>query len=267
MICHAKNEDISRLKEIWQEAFGNEENFTEDFFTYAFSGEETLCYMENGQILGVLYMLPCRIMAASGKEEKAYYFYALATAEQFRGRGIMGKLIRHAQEEIKEQGCHTIFLIPASEGLISYYEQFGFDQLICPVTYVLRQEEPERILEEAMGVSVEEASFEERKALGVRTDWISTNRNVFFEERLEDFYRKRSMLEKESFFRKLVRGEKTVGFLEGTLEKDQMRIRNYGVDFLLSPDFLNRLFIEEKDRKIAVYSTDEWKHIQGFIPD
>ncbi len=285
MIRHAQYADIFRLKEIWQEVFGNEGNFAEDYFAHAFSGEETLCYMENGQAVAMLYMLPCRIAPDHGKTEgvlhpdrcicggnrgipeKAYYFYALATVEQCRGRGIMGKLIRYAQEEIIAKGCRTVFLIPASESLLSYYERFGFDQVVCPVTYVLKREDPKKALEEAMGVSLEEASLEDRMTLGLRLDWIAANRNVVFSDRLEGFYRKRSMQEKESFFWKLVRGRKTVGFLEGNLEKDQIRIRNYGMDFGFTAGLPKGLFIEEKDRKIAVQSTDVWKHIQGFIPD
>lgn len=266
MIRHAQPGDTLRLSEIWTEVFGNEENFVEDFFEHAFSGKEALCYVEEGEAVAMLFMLPCQLLSENGKTEKAYYFYALATLEQYRGKGIMGRLIRHAQKEISQEGIRTIFLMPASESLISYYERFGFAQVVCPVTYAFGKDAGERI-GAAMEVSVEDASIEEQEAFTLETAWKYTNRNVLFEKRMESFYRRRSRMEEGHFFWKLVRDQKTMGYLEGYQKKEQILIQNYGVDLRSLEEILKRLGKAGQERKISVCSTAVWGQIQGFIPD
>lgn len=74
-------------------------------------------------------------------------------------------------------------------------------------------------------------------------------------------------MEEGHFFWKLVRDQKTMGYLEGYQKKEQILIQNYGVDLRSLEEILKRLGKTGQERKISVCSTAVWRQIQGFIPD
>lgn len=85
---------------------------------------ETNCrYIEeNGQIISMLFLLDCDIIAQDKKLE-AYYLYAAATHPGFRGQGYMTKLIN----QVKSSALRPIITKPADEGLFSFYRALGFE--------------------------------------------------------------------------------------------------------------------------------------------
>lgn len=157
MVRHIRETDIPVLKELWKEAFGEEGTYMEDFFQQAASPERGWCYEKEGQTVAMLFGLPCEFLNKEGKREKACYFYALATFQSERGKGFMGELIGSVLKELEEQEITQVFLLPARESLFAYYERFGF----------------------SMRLPFEKWKMEE-----------NTNRNVFFEEPIEDLYKK-----------------------------------------------------------------------------
>ncbi len=128
------------MQELWSLVFGDEWEYLEDFFNTFFpdphlSGPnaETGCMTSDGnrilfvcdgeRVISQLFMIPYEI---GGMREKAAYLYALATHPDYRGRGLMGELIRKAQQLVRESGMAGAFLIPAEETLKGYYEGYGF---------------------------------------------------------------------------------------------------------------------------------------------
>lgn len=291
MIRHAQISDIPRLGEIWKKVFGDEDESIEEFFGYAFSPENVLCYQEGNTVAAMLYKLPCLIQGIDGKVEKAYYFYALATLKEYRGQGIMSRLIIRAQEEIRREGCRTIFLIPAESSLLAYYEPFGFQQVIRPQVFSPKWESFGRETAADKEFRLEEASPKEGLELAAKTFWRYTNKNVFFEEKTEALYCQWSFRSEGSFLYKIIRNEKIIGYLEGKTDGGEVWIQNYGLHSpnleaaarkLLTLTGGERLKIlgrerlagardgflpdmQAKVRPIAVCSNIEWKRLQGFI--
>ena len=48
--------------------------------------------------------------------------------KKFRGKGYMAKLLKKAESFAKQNGKSFIALVPADEGLYSYYKRFGFNE-------------------------------------------------------------------------------------------------------------------------------------------
>ena len=54
------------------------------------------------------------------------YLYGIATDPEYQHRGISSRLISKMLETCKSNGADFSFLIPADEGLIPFYEKFGY---------------------------------------------------------------------------------------------------------------------------------------------
>ncbi len=105
-------------RKIYREAFGNDDGFEDRLFSLC--GEYCLTAMCGGETAALLFALPCEIITDECRFE-AYYLYAAATKKIYRQKGYMSGLIRDLMKKGK-----PIFLKPASEELISFYEKLGF---------------------------------------------------------------------------------------------------------------------------------------------
>ena len=111
---------ISESKYIYQEAFGVDEEFDDRLFTICKKNLITLKKKE--KIVSQLFLLPVTIKA-NNKNIDAFYLFAAVTNREYRGKGYMSELIK----KIIENTETPIFLKPADEGLITFYEQLGFE--------------------------------------------------------------------------------------------------------------------------------------------
>lgn len=231
MIRHADFEDIPQLKEIWSEAFG-EEDYAEEFYACIFRPEHTLCETEGDTVLAMLHKIPCHIEMGQGVYENVYYLFALATRSAARSRGIMGQLIERAHEEIRSEGVETVFLIPAQESLKGYYKRFGFTPLRnLPVfeTHCSRAGSDRQKTVES-SITVKQASMDEAALLMKSGRWKYTNRNVFFPEAVEAFCLEWALKEEKAVFYKVFCRDREAGFLLGKREEHILQVSVYGMD-------------------------------------
>ncbi len=125
MIRFATDKDIPILKKMWNEIFGDEYQYIDMFFDKVFAKENTLVYERNG-VAAMLYMVEY-LYKNNGKIHKGVYLYALATRKEYRGQGIMSLMIEYATNICKSRDYDFMFLIPAKDSLIKYYENKGFE--------------------------------------------------------------------------------------------------------------------------------------------
>ncbi len=125
MIELANRKDYPELVTVWQAGFDDDEQTVLSFL----NGTETfcshLCYRTDERIVSALHVIDCRF-GNRENSEKAGYLYALATLDEYRGRGIMGELINEAFLRLQKSGCKYAFIVPAEKSLVGYYERFGF---------------------------------------------------------------------------------------------------------------------------------------------
>ena len=108
---------------LYHVAFGEDKQFDKMLFDLFFDCVETLEI--DGQIAAMYFKIPCTLNCNS-QRTKAYYIYAVTTHENFRHKGLMSKLFCDTQAESDA----FYFLKPSSDGVIPFYTQLGFKQII-----------------------------------------------------------------------------------------------------------------------------------------
>lgn len=113
--------DIPSLKSLWREAFGDTEEFLASFFTTAFNTKRCRCVKVDGTVKAALYWFDC-----SYKGERLAYIYGVATAKDYRGRGLSRALMEDTHRHAESLGYMGAILVPGSKGLFSFYERLGY---------------------------------------------------------------------------------------------------------------------------------------------
>lgn len=121
IINSPKSEDVPRLRELWQQAFGDTDDFLNDFFSLAFSPNRCRCVWEQDRLAGMLYWFDC---AYSG--QKMAYLYAVATDKACQNRGLCRVLMENTHRHLAQSGYHSAILVPGSETLFRFYEKLGY---------------------------------------------------------------------------------------------------------------------------------------------
>lgn len=114
-------EDISALRRLWREAFGEGEPFLDLFFSTAFSSDRCRCIIEDGEASAALYWLDSQHMG-----RPVAYLYAIATARERRGRGLCRALMEETHRTLAARGYAGALLVPGNEALFSFYQKMGY---------------------------------------------------------------------------------------------------------------------------------------------
>lgn len=109
------------LRQLWQQAFGDTEEFLDIFFSTAYSPDRCRCLWEDGRLAAALYWFDCH-----WEGKKLAYLYAVATDTAFRGRGLCRALIENTHAHLKKKGYHGAILVPNGVGLFGLYEKLGY---------------------------------------------------------------------------------------------------------------------------------------------
>ena len=118
---HPESRDIPALRQLWQEAFRDEDAFLDNFFSAGFHPNRCRVVMQNGQAAAALYWFDCQW---DGK--KLAYLYAVATAKIFQGQGLCRFLMEDAHQHLAEEGYAGTILVPGSDTLFAMYEKMGY---------------------------------------------------------------------------------------------------------------------------------------------
>lgn len=127
MIRFADEKDIPQLKEIWHISFGDSKEYIDMFMEQQFKNAKTVVYEEDSEILSMFFLFRCDFSIRK-KTHPAFYLYAAATLPQYRGKGIMGKMLEFSKSYAAEKNFDFIILSPAEKSLYDYYGRFGFKE-------------------------------------------------------------------------------------------------------------------------------------------
>ena len=115
-------EQYDQLSKLWQEAFGDSEEFVEGFFCTAHAPSRCRCIMEDGQVVAALYWLDTHYAG-----QRFAYLYAVAVAKSHRGRGLCKELILDTHKHLALRGYDGCLLYPGSESLRDLYRKYGYE--------------------------------------------------------------------------------------------------------------------------------------------
>ncbi len=104
---------------LWHECFGDDREYIEFFLDNC--PEKCLGIVADGSLVSMLFLLDGFI-----EEFRTAYIYAACTAEKYRRRGYISRLIEYSEIYCAENKYDAVFLVPAEESLYSFYEKFGF---------------------------------------------------------------------------------------------------------------------------------------------
>ena len=122
----------SQLMALWQEAFGDSEEFVDGFFCTGFAPSRCRCVTEKGNVVGALYWFD-----ALYAKQRFAYIYAVAVKKTHRGKGICTALMEDTHTHLKLRGYEGVLLMPQNEALRAMYDNLGYvectrmDKLIC----------------------------------------------------------------------------------------------------------------------------------------
>ena len=118
------------MREMWQDIFGDERHEI-DSFLIRHADAVPFIHKENGEVVSMLFVVPLRMW-----EQRVAYIYAVATREEYRGRGIASKLLSEALRYISESGeFDCTALIPSSTESKLLYERLGFVDTNTPMHF------------------------------------------------------------------------------------------------------------------------------------
>ena len=112
---------ISQLRRLWQQAFGDSDAFLDGFFATGFSPDRCRCLTWNDRVAAALYWFDC-----CWEDKKVAYIYAVATEENFRGKGFCRSLMEDTHRHLKKLGYHGAILVPGSRELFDLYGKLGY---------------------------------------------------------------------------------------------------------------------------------------------
>lgn len=118
-------DEVEQMKQIWRECFEAEDAYLNLYFSLLYCPEQTLVYQQDGQVLGMLTLLPCRYRVGE-RTLNARYLFAVATLPDAQGRQISTKLLAHADREMQRQGTEVALLAPATAQLYDFYGKRGY---------------------------------------------------------------------------------------------------------------------------------------------
>lgn len=173
MFRFAEKKDKKSLAELWFKCFGDGEEFVMPFLDAFLKDDNAYIFENDGKAVSAVYALDCKI----GFRD-AVYFYAVATDENFRRRGLAKKEIEFLIKSGIEKGKEIFLLTASSEKNRKYYESLGFrDFFFC-------KKHEFKLLDKKSKIS---ESFDSKELLELRNEVLSKNGFVSFPQNHIDF--------------------------------------------------------------------------------
>lgn len=115
----------TKVKELWQLCFHDDERFVNLLFDNLYRDENTVCFEKGGKVTTALQMLPYRMSFGEASLDVSYISGA-ATRPEYRNRGLMGRLLKESFEIMRSRNIPLSALIPAESWLYDYYASKGY---------------------------------------------------------------------------------------------------------------------------------------------
>lgn len=114
-------EHLPFLRQLWQQAFDDPEDFLDSFFEKGFAFDRCRCVFREGVPVAAVYRFD-----GTWQEKKVAYLYALAVHKDHRGQGLSRLLLADTHAALQREGYSGAVLEPATAALQAYYERLGY---------------------------------------------------------------------------------------------------------------------------------------------
>ena len=124
----ARKKDIPAIAQLYTACFGDDSAEAEEFLHTFFQNSDfrLLLAIKEQSVISMLAMIPARLSKGNNLFYRGFYLYGIGTFPSFRGQGLSRALMSWAKTLASSLNYDFLFLVPASESLISFYEKQGF---------------------------------------------------------------------------------------------------------------------------------------------
>lgn len=191
-----------KLRQLWKEAFGDEDAYLDIFFRTAYSPKRSRVLLQDSEIMAAAYWLDC-----SFEDKKLAYIYAVAVAPARQGMGLGTMLMEQIHRQLTLDGYAGAVLVPGNEGLFQYYRRFGYETVSHHSEFTAEKTSPVLLTK----IDTERFSRLRRQYLP-RNGIIQEGENLALLDALAEFY------EGENFIAAVSRNGQSCLELLGSLE-------------------------------------------------
>ena len=121
-------EDIPAQRELWKLAFGDSDQYIDNFYNTYYRPERVVVLEEEGAVRSMTAWFDTTFVVPGQGEYRAAYLYAVATHPDCRGRGLAGKLLAGADGYFRSLGIPAVTTVPAEPSLHNFFGANGFQE-------------------------------------------------------------------------------------------------------------------------------------------
>ena len=122
----SRPEDVTRQRELWRLAFGDEGAYVDNFYRTYYRPERMLLLEEDGEVQAMTAWFDTTFVVPERGRYRAAYLYAVATHPEARGRGLAGQLLAGADRIFREWDIPAVTTVPAEPSLHNFFGANGF---------------------------------------------------------------------------------------------------------------------------------------------
>ena len=122
----SRPEDVTRQRELWRLAFGDEGAYVDNFYRTYYRPERMLLLEEDGEVQAMTAWFDTTFVVPERGRYRAAYLYAVATHPEARGRGLAGQLLAGADRIFREWDIPAVTTVPAEPSLHRFFGRNGF---------------------------------------------------------------------------------------------------------------------------------------------
>ena len=122
IIEYATELHTEKIRQLWEEAFGNAQPYTGWYFHNIFRPERTLCLFIDDIPAGCLQYAPRKIRL-NGQDISAAYIVGLCVSRKHRHHGYATMLMKRIADDLTRQGYQMLLLYP---DIPDFYRKLGF---------------------------------------------------------------------------------------------------------------------------------------------
>lgn len=112
---------LPQLRRLWRTAFGDSDAFLDGFYATGYSPRRCRWLNVDGQVAAGLYWFDGQCDG-----QTVAYLYAVATAPEYRHRGLCRALLEDAHHLLASSGYAAALLVPDGDVLRQMYAGFGY---------------------------------------------------------------------------------------------------------------------------------------------
>ncbi len=182
---------IEQLRQLWKDTFGDSDAFLDIFQETAFSPERCRCATLNDTVVAALYWFDCEF-----EGQPIAYVYAIATAEEYRGRGVCHALMENTHEHLTAHGYAGAILSPASDKLFEFYKEIGYETCAYNSELIFKEDALYAFEEKEIALRkiAKEEFVELRRNFLPKNAVLQEKENLSFLEKQADFFTGKNFL-------------------------------------------------------------------------